>query len=119
MLKSSIVSLLFSLEVREEILLLVNSQILLSFLMRGWDFGRHSLVMIIFLRAYGKYSCLWASEVGYGSVWSSNTRYLCIVVMQLSRIIYLFSSNMHDASLSLGIHTTCARLMLNLVSGQT
>ncbi|GMI76973.1 hypothetical protein like AT2G17930 [Hibiscus trionum] len=34
---------------------------------------------------------------------------------QLSRIIYLFSSNMHDASLSLGIHTTCARLMLNLV----
>lgn len=48
-----------------------------------------------------------------------NTRYLCIVVMQLSRIIYLFSSNMHDASLSLGIHTTCARLMLNLVSAQT
>ncbi|TYI41023.1 hypothetical protein ES332_A02G205400v1 [Gossypium tomentosum] len=34
---------------------------------------------------------------------------------QLSRIIYLFSKNMHDASLSLGIHTTCARLMLNLV----
>ncbi|KAF5735955.1 Phosphatidylinositol 3- and 4-kinase family protein with FAT domain isoform 1 [Tripterygium wilfordii] len=34
---------------------------------------------------------------------------------QLSRIIYLFSSNMHDASLSLNIHTTCARLMLNLV----
>ncbi|CAH9116378.1 unnamed protein product [Cuscuta epithymum] len=34
---------------------------------------------------------------------------------QLSRIIYLFSSNMHDASLALGIHTTCARLMLNLV----
>ncbi|KAL5822462.1 hypothetical protein ACOSQ3_020378 [Xanthoceras sorbifolium] len=34
---------------------------------------------------------------------------------QLSRIIYLFSSNMHDASLSLSIHTTCARLMLNLV----
>ncbi|KAF6164802.1 hypothetical protein GIB67_015980 [Kingdonia uniflora] len=34
---------------------------------------------------------------------------------QLSRIIYLFSSNMHDASLPLGIHTTCARLMLNLV----
>ncbi|CAL5373324.1 unnamed protein product [Camellia sinensis] len=33
----------------------------------------------------------------------------------LSRIIYLFSSNMHDASLSLSIHTTCARLMLNLV----
>ncbi|CAL0314477.1 unnamed protein product [Lupinus luteus] len=33
---------------------------------------------------------------------------------QLSRIIYLFSSNMHDASLSLSIHTTCARLMLNL-----
>ncbi|KAK1296404.1 hypothetical protein QJS10_CPB15g00503 [Acorus calamus] len=34
---------------------------------------------------------------------------------QLSRIIYLFSRNMHDSSLSLGIHTTCARLMLNLV----
>ncbi|XP_057469291.1 transcription-associated protein 1-like [Actinidia eriantha] len=34
---------------------------------------------------------------------------------QLSRVIYLFSSNMHDASLSLSIHTTCARLMLNLV----
>lgn len=34
---------------------------------------------------------------------------------QLSRIIYLFSRNMHDASLSLSIHTTCARLMLNLV----
>ncbi|GMH24561.1 hypothetical protein Nepgr_026404 [Nepenthes gracilis] len=34
---------------------------------------------------------------------------------QLSRIIYLFSSNMHDASLSLSIRTTCARLMLNLV----
>ncbi|KAJ6378431.1 hypothetical protein OIU78_028637 [Salix suchowensis] len=34
---------------------------------------------------------------------------------QLSRIIYLFSSNMHDASLLLSIHTTCARLMLNLV----
>uniref|UniRef100_A0A7N0UBU8 Non-specific serine/threonine protein kinase n=1 Tax=Kalanchoe fedtschenkoi TaxID=63787 RepID=A0A7N0UBU8_KALFE len=36
-------------------------------------------------------------------------------LLQLSRIIYLFSSNMHDASLSLSIHTTCARLMLNLV----
>lgn len=34
---------------------------------------------------------------------------------QLSRIIYLFSRNMHDASLALNIHTTCARLMLNLV----
>lgn len=34
---------------------------------------------------------------------------------QLSRIIYLFSSNLHDASLTLSIHTTCARLMLNLV----
>lgn len=38
--------------------------------------------------------------------------------LQLSRIIYLFSSNMHDASLSLSIHTTCARLMLNLVYAQ-
>lgn len=38
-----------------------------------------------------------------------------IIILQLSRIIYLFSSNMHDASLSLSIHTTCARLMLNLV----
>jgi hypothetical protein len=37
------------------------------------------------------------------------------MILQLSRIIYLFSSNMHDASLSLSIHTTCARLMLNLV----
>lgn len=36
-------------------------------------------------------------------------------MLQLSRIIYLFSTNMHDASLSLSIHTTCARLMLNLV----
>ena len=45
----------------------------------------------------------------------SNSWYFCIVVLQLSRIIYLFSSNMHDASLSLSIHTTCARLMLNLV----
>ncbi|XP_068646622.1 uncharacterized protein [Aristolochia californica] len=34
---------------------------------------------------------------------------------QLSRIIYLFSRNMHDSSLCLSIHTTCARLMLNLV----
>lgn len=34
---------------------------------------------------------------------------------QLSRIIYLFSRNMHDSSLALVIHTTCARLMLNLV----
>ncbi|KAJ7944172.1 transformation/transcription domain-associated protein-like [Quillaja saponaria] len=34
---------------------------------------------------------------------------------QLSRIIYLFSSNMHDASFSLSLQTTCARLMLNLV----
>ncbi|KAJ0977297.1 hypothetical protein J5N97_012771 [Dioscorea zingiberensis] len=34
---------------------------------------------------------------------------------QLSRIIYLFSRNMHDSSLTLVIHTTCARLMLNLV----
>ncbi|CAI0392859.1 unnamed protein product [Linum tenue] len=38
-----------------------------------------------------------------------------LTLSQLSRIIYLFSSNMHDASLSLSIHTTCARLMLNLV----
>ncbi|CAN8229179.1 unnamed protein product [Cochlearia groenlandica] len=34
---------------------------------------------------------------------------------QLSRIIYLFSRNMHDSTLSINIHTTCARLMLNLV----
>ncbi|RID59278.1 hypothetical protein BRARA_F02519 [Brassica rapa] len=34
---------------------------------------------------------------------------------QLSRIIYLFSRNMHDSTLSVSIHTTCARLMLNLV----
>lgn len=51
---------------------------------------------------------------------SSNYHYTlliyCITEVQLSRIIYLFSSNMHDASLSLSIHTTCARLMLNLVS---
>ncbi|ONK62905.1 uncharacterized protein A4U43_C07F9340 [Asparagus officinalis] len=36
-------------------------------------------------------------------------------ISQLSRIIYLFSRNMHDSSLTLVIHTTCARLMLNLV----
>lgn len=40
---------------------------------------------------------------------------ILVLKFQLSRIIYLFSSNMHDASLSLSIHTTCARLMLNLV----
>ncbi|XP_038988658.1 transformation/transcription domain-associated protein-like isoform X2 [Phoenix dactylifera] len=34
---------------------------------------------------------------------------------QLSRIIYLFSRNMHDSSLTLVTHTTCARLLLNLV----
>lgn len=32
-----------------------------------------------------------------------------------SQIIYLFSSNMNDTSLSLNIHTKCVRLMLNLV----
>lgn len=47
---------------------------------------------------------------------SSQCWQTCIIVMQLSRIIYLFSRNMHDASLSLSIHTTCARLMLNLVN---
>ncbi|XP_048601036.1 transformation/transcription domain-associated protein [Brassica napus] len=36
-------------------------------------------------------------------------------ISQLSRIIYLFSRNMHDSILSLNIQTTCARLMLNLV----
>ncbi|PKA60898.1 hypothetical protein AXF42_Ash006533 [Apostasia shenzhenica] len=35
---------------------------------------------------------------------------------QLSCIIYLFSRNMHDSSLTVVVHTTCARLMLNLVS---
>ncbi|XP_020600148.1 LOW QUALITY PROTEIN: transformation/transcription domain-associated protein-like [Phalaenopsis equestris] len=34
---------------------------------------------------------------------------------QLSCIIYLFSRNMHDSSLTIVVHTTCARLMLNLV----
>ncbi|KAG0495757.1 hypothetical protein HPP92_000448 [Vanilla planifolia] len=34
---------------------------------------------------------------------------------QLSCIIYLFSRNMHDSSLTVVVHTTCARLMLNLV----
>lgn len=34
---------------------------------------------------------------------------------QLSRIIYLFSRNMHDSSLPLSVQTTCVRLMLNLV----
>lgn len=33
---------------------------------------------------------------------------------QLSRIIYLFSRNMHDSSLPLSVQTTCVRLMLNL-----
>ncbi|CAN7108366.1 unnamed protein product [Brassica rapa subsp. narinosa] len=36
-------------------------------------------------------------------------------ISQLSRIIYLFSRNMHDSTLSLNIQTTSARLMLNLV----
>lgn len=38
-----------------------------------------------------------------------------LTLSQLSRIIYLFSRNMHDSSLTLSVHTTCARLMLNLV----
>ncbi|KAJ4791719.1 Transformation/transcription domain-associated protein [Rhynchospora pubera] len=40
---------------------------------------------------------------------------LSLSLSQLSRIIYLFSRNMHDSSLSIVIQTTCARLMLNLV----
>ena len=35
---------------------------------------------------------------------------------QLSQIVYLFSRNVHDASLHLSVQTTCVRLMLNLVS---
>ncbi|KAG1327763.1 Phosphatidylinositol 3-and 4-kinase family protein with FAT domain [Cocos nucifera] len=38
-----------------------------------------------------------------------------IKVLQLSRITYLFSRNMHDSSLTLAIQTTSARLLLNLV----
>ncbi|XP_031475658.1 uncharacterized protein LOC116247605 isoform X2 [Nymphaea colorata] len=34
---------------------------------------------------------------------------------QLSRIVYLFSRNVHDSSLPVSVQTTCARLMLNLV----
>eukprot|EP00958_Prasinococcus_capsulatus_P028071 scaffold6247_cov416-Prasinococcus_capsulatus_cf.AAC.17 len=34
---------------------------------------------------------------------------------QLSKIVYLFSRNMHDSSLPLSVQTTCVRLMLNLV----
>ncbi|KAG6555625.1 hypothetical protein Mapa_002860 [Marchantia paleacea] len=34
---------------------------------------------------------------------------------QLSRIVYLFSRNVHDSSLPLSVQTTCVRLMLNLV----
>lgn len=41
--------------------------------------------------------------------------YSFYLIFQLSRIIYLFSRNMHDSSLSIVIQTTCARLMLNLV----
>ncbi|KAJ3683868.1 hypothetical protein LUZ60_014095 [Juncus effusus] len=40
---------------------------------------------------------------------------LSLSLSQMSRIIYLFSRNMHDSSLSIVIQTTCARLMLNLV----
>jgi hypothetical protein len=36
-------------------------------------------------------------------------------LQQLSRIIYLFSKNVHDHSLPLSVQTTCVRLMLNLV----
>jgi transformation/transcription domain-associated protein len=36
--------------------------------------------------------------------------------LQLSRIVYLFSRNVHDSSLPLSVQTTCVRLMLNLVS---
>jgi transformation/transcription domain-associated protein len=36
-------------------------------------------------------------------------------VQQLSRVIYLFSRNVHDSSLPLSVQATCVRLMLNLV----
>ena len=34
---------------------------------------------------------------------------------QVSNIIYIFSRNLHDATLPISIHTTCVRLLLNLV----
>ncbi|KAJ7564762.1 hypothetical protein O6H91_02G032300 [Diphasiastrum complanatum] len=40
---------------------------------------------------------------------------LDLILPQLSRIVYLFSRNVHDASLPLSVQTTCVRLMLNLV----
>lgn len=39
--------------------------------------------------------------------------------VQLSRIVYLFSRNVHDSSLPLSVQTTCVRLMLNLVNIST
>ncbi|KAJ7563398.1 hypothetical protein O6H91_03G108600 [Diphasiastrum complanatum] len=40
---------------------------------------------------------------------------LDLLLPQLSRIVYLFSRNVHDSSLPLSVQTTCVRLMLNLV----
>eukprot|EP00899_Mesostigma_viride_P026573 jgi/Mesvir1/70/Mv13673-RA.2 len=38
-----------------------------------------------------------------------------LALAQLSRVVYLFSCNVHDPSLPLSVQTTCVRLMLNLV----
>jgi hypothetical protein len=40
---------------------------------------------------------------------------LDLTLTQLSKIVYLFSRNVHDSSLPLSVQTTCVRLMLNLV----
>jgi len=40
-----------------------------------------------------------------------------VTLPQLSRIIYLFSTNVHDASLSFSMQATSIRLLLNLIEG--
>ncbi|KAF6004270.1 hypothetical protein F1559_004571 [Cyanidiococcus yangmingshanensis] len=42
---------------------------------------------------------------------------LDVTLPQLSRIIYLFSTNVHDASLSFSMQATSIRLLLNLIEG--
>lgn len=73
----------------------------------------NEIVLIVFwptsLVSLVMYFCLFFFSVG-------NVKILHCLILQLSKIIYLFSRNMHDASLSISIQTTCSRLMLNLVS---
>jgi phosphatidylinositol kinase/protein kinase (PI-3 family) len=44
---------------------------------------------------------------------------LKLSIEQLSRIIYLFSSNVHDRTLTFHVQTTSVRLLLNLIDGMT